>query len=101
MPAIKKDQAISKLTAAIHDLQSDDIVDVYNELFPEYPSDATSVKRDLPGFQKRIFDHIDLGLEAEEILDLWRVLFPKDRRLHFNEETDEFTYEDQEFLYAE
>jgi hypothetical protein len=101
MPAIKKDQAISKLTKAIHALQPDDIADVYNELFPEIPCDANSVKKDLRRFQKEVFDHIDKGLEVEEILGLWRVVFPQDRRVQFNEETDELTYKDQEFLYAE
>ena len=101
MPAMKKDQAISKLTQAIHALQQDDIVDVYNELFPEHPSDATRVNENPHQFQEQILDQIDKGLEVEELLDLWRVVFPKDRRVHFNEETNELTYNDQEFLYAD
>ncbi|SRR5438876_133299 len=101
MPAIKKDQAVSNLTAAIHSLEPDDIADVYNELFPEDPADPSDVKENLPKFQKRIFDYIEKGLEVEEILDLWRVVFPKDRRVHFDEATNEIKYKDQSVLYAE
>jgi hypothetical protein len=100
MSAIKKDQAVSKLITAIHAMQLDDIAEVCNELFPESPTDTTRVKEDPQRFQKQVFDYIDKGLEVEEILDLWRVVFPKDRRVRFNEETSELTYEDQEFLYA-
>jgi hypothetical protein len=101
MPALKKDQAVSKLVEAIRDLRQDDILDVYNELFPDNPSDATSVNRDPGQFQMRIRNYIGQGLEVEEILDLWRVIFPKDRRVHFNEVTDELRYNEQNILYAE
>jgi hypothetical protein len=101
MPAIKKDQALSKLTDAIHELKPDEIADVYNELFPENPSRPSDIKGDLPRFEKQIFEHIEKGLEVEEILDLWRVVFPKDRRVHFDEVTDEITYKDQSVLYAD
>jgi len=63
--------------------------------------DPSDVKKDLPNFQKQIFDHIEKGLEVEEILDLWRVVFPKDRRVHFDETTDEIAFKDQSVLYAE
>jgi hypothetical protein len=101
MPAIKKDQAVSKLTDAIRALQPDDVADIYNELFPEAPSDVSSVKKDPGRFQKQIIDHIDKGLELEEILDLWRVLFPKDRRVHFDEETKELKYKEHGLVHGE
>ena len=101
MAAIKKDQALSKLTAAIHAMRPDEIADVYNELFPENPSRPSEINGDLPKFEKKIFDYIEKGLEVEEILDLWRVVFPKDRRIQFDEVTDEITYKDQSVLYAD
>ncbi len=101
MPEIKKDQAVLKLSAVIDSLKPDEIADVYNELFPEIPSVPSEITGDLPKYRKQIFDYIEKGLEVEEILDLWRVLFPKNRRVHFDEDSGKITYKDQSVVYAD
>ena len=101
MAAIKKNDAVSRLTATIQSLGPDYLSDVYNELFPEGPSRPTEVAASLAKYQKLIFDYIDKGLEVEEILSLWGLLFPRDRRVQFDDETDEIIYRDESALYAD
>ena len=69
MATITKRQAVDRLTEAIRKARPDDLVEIHNELFPEKPT-----------------TDIDNGLEVEEILDLWHVIFPKHRTVWFEEE---------------
>ena len=45
--------------------------------------------------------HIRSGLEAEEIVDLWNVVFPGDRNVWYNEEDDEIHYNEEAVGYVD
>ena len=85
MATISLEDATGKLTHAIEDLDADELVQLYNELFPDkpVPSEATTDPNQL---RQQIIEHINGGLEPEEVVDLWSVAFPTDRKVYFNEE---------------
>src|SRR5712664_902024 len=86
MATITKRQAVDRLTEAVKEAHPDDLVEIHNELFPEKPTTEDEAKEDPSALVKKIVAHIDDGLEVEEILDLWHVIFPKDRGLWFDED---------------
>jgi len=88
MAAIARKEAVAMLKQAIGQFQADDLREVYNELFPETPVSEDQVRKDPDGTKSRISDHINQGLEIEEILDLWRVVFPSDRNVFYDEESE-------------
>jgi hypothetical protein len=93
MATITTDRAAEMLNEAVQKAQPDDLAEIYNELFPESP---TTEEKAIAGPQvllAKITKHIQRGLEIEEILDLWNVVFPEhhgirleeDGRLQYNE----------------
>ena len=88
MSTISVDDATKKLTQAVEGMHADDLVQVYNELFPDEPASEEEAYEDVIPLVEQIVDHITRGLEPEEVVDLWNVVFPKDREVYFNEEDD-------------
>jgi len=86
MATITKQQAVDRLTKAVRKAGPDDLAEIHNELFPEKPTTEDKAKEDPSAFVKKIVAHIDNGLEVEEILDLWHVIFPKHRTVWFDED---------------
>ena len=88
MPAISKAEAVEKLAMSVEKARQSDLAEFYRELFPEEEFPATLVARD-------IARHIRSGLEAEEIVDLWNVVFPRDRNVWYDEEGDAIRYNEE------
>lgn len=86
MPTINVDVATEKLSHAVEEMHADDLLQVYNELFPDKPVAEDEASCDVGSLVKQIVDHISGGLEPEEVVDLWNVVFPRDREVYFDEE---------------
>jgi hypothetical protein len=100
MPAVSKDEAIDRLVKAVEQARADDLAEIYTELFPDRQTpDATGPA--LARLVRQIVDHIRQGIEPEEIVDLWNVVFPEDRHVWFDEEDMVFRYNGPEIRYAE
>ncbi|MGH7192491.1 MAG: hypothetical protein ACREJM_03035 [Candidatus Saccharimonadales bacterium] len=69
-------------------------MEFYAELFPERPAAAHPSAADLAR-------HIRSGLDAEEIVDLWNVVFPADLNVWYNEVDDEIRYNEDAVGYSE
>lgn len=80
MPELSTNEAAEKLARAVEQAKPGTLGEVYAELFPEKPSPSPPAASD-------IARQIRSGLEAEEIVDLWNVLFPDDHNVYYNEET--------------
>jgi len=94
MPALSKNQATEKLAKVVEKAKPTTLVEIYAELFPEKPMAG----------QPSAFDlalHIRSGLEAEEIVDLWNVVFPADRNVWYDEEDDEIYFNEEAVGYAD
>lgn len=94
MPALSKNEATEKLAESVEMAKPSDLAEIYAELFPDKPADRTPSARDLAG-------HVRNGLEAEEIVDLWNVVFPADRNVWYDEEKNEIHYNEELVGYAD
>jgi hypothetical protein len=94
MPAISKDEAAEKLAKGVEKARPIDLAEIYSELFPERPSPPSPVAGD-------IARHIRSGLEAEEIVDLWNVVFPEDRNVWYDEEARAIHYNEEMVGYVD
>jgi hypothetical protein len=98
MPVVTKDQALELLAGEVENkLGADELLEVYNEIFPDKPYSEEDAHEDTGPLVERLVDHIHSGLEIEEVLDLWGLIFSRHRnvwydedeeRIHFNEETE-------------
>jgi hypothetical protein len=103
MPVVSKDQAIELLTREVEEnLRADELLEVYDELFPDDPYPAEEARRDVAPLIERIVGHIQGGLAVEEIVDRWGLVFPKHRNVWYDEGEGGIHYsEESEPLHAE
>jgi len=94
MPALSTTEAAEQLAKAVEKAKPTALAEIYAELFPEKPVAA------LPS-AAHLAQHIRNGLEAEEIVDLWNVVFPADRNVWYNEEDGEIHYNEEVVGYAD
>ena len=101
MVTIPKTEAVRRLSENIASMDSDDLREVYNELFPSDPMSRHQIAEGMEPFVKRIHEHIAKGLELEEIVDLWRVVFPELRKPSFGDDTDTIQFLERTMQYTE
>jgi hypothetical protein len=94
MPALSTNEAAERLAKVVEKAKPTALAEIYAELFPEKPVAA-------PRSATHLAQHIRNGLEAEEIVDLWNVVFPADRNVWYNEEDDEIHYNEEMVGYAD
>lgn len=92
MPALSISEAAERLAKVVE--QATALSEIYAELFPEKPAMATPTAADLA-------QHVRSGLEAEELVDLWNVVFPADRNVWYDEEDEKIHYNEAAVGYAE
>ncbi len=96
MPVITKKQALELLTNAVQDkLGADELLEVYNEVFPDDPYTAEEVEADSGLLIEQLVDHINGGLEIDEVMDLWRLIVPKHRNVWYDEEEERIHYNEE------
>ena len=94
MPALSTNEAAERLAKVIEKAKSTALKEIYAELFPEKPAAAALSAADLA-------QHVRSGLEAEELVDLWNVVFPADRNVWYDEEEEKIHYNEEALGYAE
>jgi hypothetical protein len=100
MPAVSKCEAVDRLAKAVEQAGADDLVEIYSELFPDrQPPDLAGP--DNAPLARQIVAHLRGGIEAEEIVDLWNVIFPEDRHVWFDEEEKVLRFNEAGLRYAE
>jgi hypothetical protein len=94
VPVVSQAEAVDRLAKAVQKVRPDDLVEVYSELFPEkiLPPEVSVAD---------IVSHIRGGLEVEEVVDLWNVVFPDDRNLWYDEEADHVHFNEEVVGYAD
>jgi len=100
MPAIPKKEAAERLAKAVEKASPDDLVQIYTELHPANPlPDVTGPKAE--ALAKELAARIRAGIEAEEVVDLWNVVFPTEGRVYWDEEDDGLRHRERRLRYAE
>lgn len=100
MPAIPLKEAVERLAKAVEQSGSDDLVEIYGELYPAHSRpDVSGTKAAL--LATELAAHVRKGIEPEEVVDLWNVIFPADRRVYYDEEERVLRYDERQLKYAE
>jgi hypothetical protein len=94
MPALSTKEAAKKLAKAVESVNESTLREIYAELFPELSAST------LPS-ASNLSRHIRDGVAAEEIVDLWNVVFPADRHVWYNEETKAIHYNEEMVGFAD
>ncbi|MGD0139810.1 MAG: hypothetical protein ABSD28_13105 [Tepidisphaeraceae bacterium] len=94
MPALTINKAAEELAKEVEKAGPSALAEIRAEFFPGGPLSAHPVASD-------IARHVRKGLEAEEIVDLWNVVFPGDRNVWYDEETKTIHFQRQMAGYAE
>lgn len=94
MPALTTAEAAERLAKGVEKAKQSSLTEIFDELFPEKPLAESPCATDLAR-------HIRNGLEAEELVDLWNVVFPEDRNVWYDEECGKIRYNEESFGYAE
>ena len=99
MATLSMREATEKLARAVESASSDCLAEIYEELFPEESAPEVSGADEL-ALAARLADHVRSNLEPEEVIDLWNVVFPTDRHVHYDEEKDLVRFNEGEPWYA-
>jgi hypothetical protein len=94
VPAISKAEAAERLAVGVERAKPSDLPEIYAELFPEQRSGATPVASEIARY-------IRGGLEVEEMVDLWNVVFPEDRNVWYDEEARAIHFNEEMAGYAD
>lgn len=94
MPTVTTQEAIHRLAVGVESAKTSHLGHIYTELFPQKERSAHPPASEIA----RIIRN---GLEPEEIVDLWNVVFPKDRGVRYDEETDDIHYNESMLEYAD
>jgi hypothetical protein len=94
MPQLKITEAAEKLANVAEKAKPTILAEIYSELFPETPPLRPPVASDIA---RRIRE----GLEADELVDLWNVVFPQDRHVWYDEEEKAIHYNEEMAEYAD
>jgi len=97
MPALKKSEAVEKLAQAVAASSSEDLADVYAELFPDGPRLRPE---DAEKRRAEVTEYVRTKMEPEELVDLWNVVFPTDRNVYYDDADGLLCYNQEEPWYA-
>jgi hypothetical protein len=96
MPEATKEKALELLTNEVQEkLGADELLEVYNEIFPDDPYTEEEVHEDSWPLVGQLVDHINSGLEIDEVMDLWGLIFPKHRNVWYDDEEERIHYNEE------
>ena len=94
MPTITIEAAVERIVSQIQQFGRDDLVEVYNEVFPH---DPVTMDGDIEnaGLLAAVMSRVQEGLEVEEVIDLWNVVFPKHKNVWYDDEATNIRYNEE------
>jgi hypothetical protein len=92
MPTLAKRDAVEKLIQAVRRMNLDDLLDFYNELFPEEPKAELDPQDGGTIVRQEVLNYLGRGVEVEEVLDLWNAAFPETWNVSYDEDADTIHY---------
>jgi hypothetical protein len=99
MPTIARTEALEQLAKEVERFAPDELLEVYNEMFPKNPSTEEAVRKDPRPLVERIVTYLK-SLEMDMLVLMWRLIFIKHSDAWYNEE-DDLIYFDEEEAFAE
>jgi hypothetical protein len=101
MPVVTKDKALELLSGEVQKFDADELLEVYNEVFPDHPGSEAKAHEVPSPLAQQLIDHIHSGLEIDQIIDLWGVILPGHRNLWYDEEEEKIHYNEAEAVPSE
>ena len=102
MATVTREQAVDLLTKQVEEhFGVDELLEVHNELFPERAVHRGKAHEDSIPLVERIVDHLNGGLEPEEIVEAWPLIFPRHHNVWYDEEEERFHYNESKLTPAE
>jgi hypothetical protein len=102
MTTVTGEQAVDLLTKQVEEhFGVDELLEVHNEIFPNEPFTEDEANEDCSPLVERIVDRLKSGLEPEEIVEVWSVIFPRHRNVWYDEEEERFHYNESKPTPAE
>jgi hypothetical protein len=99
MPAIPLKEAIERLAQAVEKAAPEDLIEIFAELHPAKPlPDLSGTKA--AALAKELALLIRTGIEPEEAVDLWNVVFPEGANFYYDEEDGTLRQTEREVRYA-
>lgn len=96
MPMVSKDKALKLLTNQVQKkLGTDELLEVYNEVFPKNPCTEVKARVNSRPLIADLVKHFHGGLEIDEVIDLWRLIFPGHRNVWYDEEEERIHYNEE------
>jgi hypothetical protein len=92
MPDLSTGEAVERLARAFGPMDPDDLREAFGELFPEESATGGGEGGEA-AIRERVVDRLRSGLEPEEIVDLWNVVFPQDRNVFYDDEAERICFE--------
>ncbi len=97
MRAIPLKDAIERLATATEKAGPDDLVEIYAELYPAAELPASGATQ---GLAEGLALRIRMGIEPEEVADLWNVVFPDGPNFYYDEEDGGLRQQERGLRYA-
>jgi hypothetical protein len=99
MPVIPLKDAIEQLARAVEAAAPEDLAEIHAELFPaKHLPDLSGANA--ATVAPELARSIRAGIEPEEVVDLWNVVFPADRDVYYDEEDGALRHNESEIRYA-
>jgi hypothetical protein len=92
VPEIAPADAARLLAEKIRAMNHNELRDIHNELFPETPVPRFGAGAQETTVRQKVLDYLANGIAVEEILDLWRVVFPEAWNVYYDDETETIHY---------
>jgi hypothetical protein len=86
MQSVTIDDATKRLAQELKLMPLDDLVAIHNEMWMSERINREDVGEDAAPVLARIMAHLRNGLAIDELIDLWNVVFPKERARYYDEE---------------
>src|SRR5262249_48914387 len=85
MPVVTKEQVLELLASGGQEnLRADELLEVFQEVFPDRRLTEEEVHADSWPLIEQFIAHINSGLEIDEVMNLWGVIFAKHRNVWYD-----------------
>ena len=95
MPAVTRDEAVAMLCRAVEKFGADELLEVYNELFPTDRHTEEETHEDVVPLVGRLVAYFNSGLAPELVTALWGMIFPRHRHIWYDEEEERIRYNEE------
>jgi hypothetical protein len=92
MPEVNRAKALELLTQAVEKFPADELLEVYNEVFPNDPASEEEAQEAPQALVERLAEHINRRLAVADLVDFWGLIFPRHRDIEYDDEEDRIHY---------